>query len=87
MFDIIESKRCLDIPVLPKEGAGWYLDGAVLDHSDALAENSNRVTKIKTPKNLSTSPAVVAALVFERSFSEVSVTIVDSWSGGNIKRK
>jgi hypothetical protein len=33
------------------------------------AENPNRVTKIKTPKNLSTSPGVVAALVFERRFS------------------
>jgi hypothetical protein len=87
MFDIIESKRCLDIPVLPNEGAGWYLDGAVFDHREALAENSNRVTKIKTPKNLSTSPGVVGALVFERRFSEVSVTIVASWSGGNINRK
>jgi hypothetical protein len=63
------------------------LDGAVFDHKDARAENSKRVTKIKTPKNLSTSPGVVAAFVFKRRFSEVSVTIVNSWSGGNIKRK
>jgi hypothetical protein len=87
MFDMIASKRCLDIPVFPKEGAGWYLEGAVLDHSDARAENSNRVTNIKTPKNLSTSPGVVAALIFDRRFSNVSVTIVDSWSGDNINKK
>jgi hypothetical protein len=46
----------------------------------------NRVTNIKTPKNLSISPGVVAALVFERRFSDMSVTIVDSWSGGNINK-
>jgi hypothetical protein len=87
MLDIIKSKRCLGIPVLPKDGAGWYLEGAVLDQSDARAENSNRVTKIKTPKNLSTSPVVVGGLFFERRFSEVSVTISDSSSGGNINKK
>jgi hypothetical protein len=87
MFNIIESKRCHGIPVLPNEGAGWCLDGAVFDHRDARAENTNRVTKIKTLKNLSTSPGVVAAAVFERRFSKVSVTRVDSWSGGNINRK
>jgi hypothetical protein len=84
---MIVSNRCLDIPVLPSGGAGWYLKGAVFDHRDARVENSNRVTKINTPKNLSTSPGVVAALFFERRFSEVIVTIVDSSSGGNMSRK
>jgi hypothetical protein len=88
MFDIIKSKRFLEMPVLPNEGAGWYLDGAVFnDHRDAWAKNSNHVTKIKTPKNLSTSPGVVAALIFERRFSKGSVTIIDNWSSGNINKK
>jgi hypothetical protein len=87
MEDIMESNRFRNIPVLPKEGAGWYFEGAVFDQRDARAENSNRVTKIKTPKNFSTSPGVVATLDFERRFSEVSVTIVDSCSGGNINKK
>jgi hypothetical protein len=59
----------------------------VLDQRDARAKNSNRVTKIKTPKNLSTSPGGVAALGFERRFSKVSATIVDSCSGRNIFKK
>jgi hypothetical protein len=87
MKDIIESKRYLDIPVLPNEGAGKYFDGAVFDHRDARAENSNRVIKIKTPKNLRSSAVVIGALSTSRSLSEVMVTIVESWSGGNIKRK
>jgi hypothetical protein len=81
MFAMRELKQCLNIPVLPKDGAGWYLEGAVFDHSNDLEENSNLATRIKTPKNLCTSPGVVAA------FSDVNVTIIASWSGRKIIRK
>jgi hypothetical protein len=59
----------------------------VFDHSNDLEENSNLITIIKTPKNLSTPAGVVAAFVFKRRFSNVILAIVASWLGGNINRK
>ncbi len=82
-----ESKQCLDMPVLPKDGSGWYLKGIVFDHRDALEVNSDWVIKTKTPKNLSTSPGVVAVFLFKRKFADIKVTIIASWLGRNINRK
>eukprot|EP00978_Attheya_sp_CCMP212_P040066 scaffold214938_cov33-Attheya_sp.AAC.1 len=86
-FFIIISKRSLDIPVLPKAGAGIYLEGAVVDHSDARVENSNRVMRIHTPKNFNISPFVVDFLPFLMSCSEVNVVINVNSAGGNMSRK
>ena len=69
------SKRFRDIPVLPKAGAGTYLEGAVVDHNEALDPNSNLVININTPKNFSISPLVVVLLPAACNFKFVSKVI------------
>ena len=60
------SNLGLDIPVLPNDGAGTYLLGAVLLQRVAREVNSNLVTSIMTPISLRSSPFVVI-LSFTRS--------------------
>ena len=56
------SKQLHGIPVLSQCGVGIYLEGATVDHNEALNPNSNLVININTPNNLSISPFVVVVL-------------------------
>jgi hypothetical protein len=47
------SKRFLDIPHFTKDGAGRYLDGAVVLQSSERLPNSKRVERMRRPKNFS----------------------------------
>ena len=76
-----------DIPVLPKSGAGRYLDDVVLDQSEAQEPNSNRVDKTHIPKNFSISPIVVALIESFPNFKFVNLTINLINSDGIMKSK
>jgi hypothetical protein len=81
------SNRRLVIPVRPKLGAGTYLEGAVVDHSDALSPNSKRVARIITPKNFNTSHFVVSFKPADLNRTLVRRSISCSSDGGNISKK
>jgi hypothetical protein len=60
----MSSKRHRDMPVLPKAGAGTYLEVGLSDHKLDLEPNSYLVERIKTPNILITSPILVSFFFF-----------------------